>query len=98
MLTHPQMQSLLPPQHLILLQSLACHAVDDRVATGVDVPHAVRNDEDSDGEENAQPEDDVEHGREVVKVVPCQVVVWNVVLMAETWENNKKTNLTWSSL
>ena len=52
-----------PSARSVGLQSLAGHTVDDAVAAGVHVPHAVADAEDGEGQNDHHPQDDVEHHR-----------------------------------
>lgn len=62
-------------QDLIHPDLLICHPVDDAVISWVHVPQVVRNDNDSDGQTDHQPQHDVEN-HSIVEVVLVGQVVW----------------------
>lgn len=53
---------------LIFLDTLTGHAVDDRVETGVHVPHVVGDGVDDNGQDERQPEQDVENRRILISI------------------------------
>lgn len=61
------------PQLIVLLHAHGGHAVDDGVTARVHVPHGQGDGQDGQSQDNTQPQDNVEDGRVVRRVVLVQV-------------------------